>query len=30
VTRVVVGSTGARMLSFNEHVHLGGGEVSYR
>lgn len=30
VTRVVVGSTGARLLTFNEHVHLEGTRVTYR
>lgn len=30
VTRVVVGSTGARLLSFNEHTHLAPGEATYR
>jgi broad specificity phosphatase PhoE len=30
VTRVVVGSTGARMLTFNEHQHLDGNLVTYR
>lgn len=30
VTRVVVGSTGARLLTFNEHTHLGGDALTYR
>lgn len=30
VTRVVVGSTGARLLTFNEHPHLEGDLVTYR
>jgi broad specificity phosphatase PhoE len=30
VTRVLVGSTGARLLTFNEHAHLKGDEVTYR
>jgi broad specificity phosphatase PhoE len=30
VTRVVVGSTGARLLTFNEHAHLTGDAVTYR
>jgi broad specificity phosphatase PhoE len=30
VTRVVVGSTGARLLTFNEHGHLKAAEVTYR
>lgn len=30
VTRVVVGSTGARLLTFNEHSHLKGDEITYR
>ncbi|KQW47757.1 hypothetical protein ASC77_15115 [Nocardioides sp. Root1257] len=30
VTRVVVGSTGARLLTFNEHAHLGEGSITYR
>jgi broad specificity phosphatase PhoE len=30
VTRVVVGSTGARLLTFNEHPHLGGDTLTYR
>lgn len=30
VTRVVVGSTGARMLTFNEHPHLAGDTLTYR
>lgn len=30
VTRVVVGSTGARMLTFNEHPHLEGDTLTYR
>ena len=30
VTRVVVGSTGARLLTFNEHPHLVGPTVTYR
>ena len=29
-TRVLVGSTGARLLTFNEHHHLGGDRISYR
>jgi len=29
-TRVVVGSTGARLLTFNEHPHLGGDALTYR
>lgn len=29
-TRVVVGSTGARMLTFNEHPHLEGESLTYR
>lgn len=29
-TRLVVGSTGARMLTFNEHPHLSGDLVTYR
>ena len=30
VTRVVVGSTGARLLTYNEHAHLEPGLVTYR
>lgn len=30
VTRVVVGSTGARLLSFNEHSHVSGDTLTYR
>ena len=30
VSRVVVGSTGARLLTFNEHGHLAADEVTYR
>ena len=30
ITRVVVGSTGARLLTFNEHTHLGEVPVTYR
>jgi broad specificity phosphatase PhoE len=30
VTRVVVGSTGARLLTFNEHAHLDGDARTYR
>lgn len=30
VTRVVVGSTGARLLTFNEHPHLEGDTLTYR
>ena len=30
VTRLVVGSTGARVLTFNEHAHLRGDLVTYR
>lgn len=30
VTRVVVGSTGARLLTYNEHPHLSGELVTYR
>lgn len=30
VTRVVVGSTGARLLTFNEHPHLDGDLITYR
>jgi broad specificity phosphatase PhoE len=30
VTRVVVGSTGARLLTFNEHPHLEGETLTYR
>jgi len=30
VTRVVVGSTGPRLLTFNEHPHLEGGALIYR
>ena len=30
VTRVVVGSTGARLLTFNEHAHLSADQVTYR
>jgi broad specificity phosphatase PhoE len=30
VTRLVVGSTGARMLTFNEHPHLEGDRLTYR
>jgi broad specificity phosphatase PhoE len=30
VTRVVVGSTGARLLTFNEHSHLEGDHLTYR
>jgi len=30
VTRVVIGSSGARLLTFNEHTHLGGQLVTYR
>lgn len=30
VTRVVVGSTGARLLTFNEHPHLDGEALTYR
>ncbi|MCW2794684.1 histidine phosphatase family protein [Nocardioides sp.] len=30
VTRVVVGSTGSRLLTFNEHPHLDGDLITYR
>ena len=30
VTKVVVGPTGARLLTFNEHAHLGRGLLTYR
>ena len=30
VSRVVVGSTGARLLTFNEHPHLEGDHLTYR
>ena len=30
VTRIVVGSTGARLLTFNEHPHLEGDHLTYR
>ena len=30
MTRVVVGSTGRRLLTFNEHPHLGGDTLTYR
>ncbi|WP_193604950.1 histidine phosphatase family protein [Nocardioides dongkuii] len=30
VTRVVVGSTGPRLLTFNEHAHLAGDALTYR
>ena len=30
VSRVVVGSTGARLLSFNEHSHVSGDTLTYR
>ena len=30
VTRVVVGSTGPRLLTFNEHPHLEGEHLTYR
>jgi hypothetical protein len=30
VTRVVVGSTGPRLLTFNEHPHLEGAALTYR
>jgi len=30
VTRVVVGSTGSRLLTFNEHPHLEGDHLTYR
>ena len=30
VTRVVVGSTGPRMLTFNEHSHISGDHLTYR
>ncbi len=30
LSRVVVGSTGARLLSFNEHSHVSGGTLTYR
>lgn len=30
VTRVVVGSTGPRLLTFNEHAHLDGDALTYR
>jgi broad specificity phosphatase PhoE len=30
VTRVLVGSTGVRMLTFNEHAHLEGEHLTYR
>lgn len=30
VTRLVVGSTGARLLTFNEHPHLEGDHLTYR
>ncbi len=30
VTRVLVGSTGVRMLTFNEHAHLEGDQLTYR
>ncbi len=29
-TRLVVGSTGARLLTFNEHHHLSGEQITYR
>ena len=29
-TRLVVGSTGARLLTFNEHPHLEGEHLTYR
>lgn len=30
VTRVIIGSTGARLLTFNEHAHLEGEHLTYR
>jgi broad specificity phosphatase PhoE len=30
VTRLVVGSTGARLMTFNEHTHLTGDTLTYR
>jgi hypothetical protein len=30
ITRVVVGSTGRRLLTFNEHPHLEGDTLTYR
>ena len=30
VSRVVVGSTGSRLLTFNEHPHLEGDHLTYR
>ena len=30
ITRIVVGSTGARLLTFNEHPHLEGDHLTYR
>ena len=30
VTRLLVGSTGARVLSFNEHPYLAGDDLTYR
>ena len=30
VTRVVVGATGPRLLTFNEHAHLDGDTPTYR
>jgi hypothetical protein len=30
VTRVITGSTGRRMLTFNEHAHLARDQVTYR
>ena len=30
VTRVITGSTGRRMLTFNEHSHLARDQVTYR
>ena len=30
VTRLVVGATGARLLTFNEHAHLDTGTLTYR
>ena len=30
MTRVVVGSTGPRLLTYNEHAHLDPDQVTYR
>ena len=30
VTRILVGSTGVRLLTFNEHAHLEGDQLTYR